>query len=43
MTSYHIGMREHLRDFIAVKDELIERIQRGLPLDARNSRAKRSG
>ncbi len=23
MTSYHIGMREHLREFIAVKDELI--------------------
>ena len=24
LTSYHIGMREHLRDFIAVKDELIK-------------------
>ena len=23
MTSYHIGMREHIREFIAVKDELI--------------------
>ena len=22
-TSYHIGMREHLREFIAVKDEMI--------------------
>ena len=25
MTSYHIGMREHLRDFISVKDELIRK------------------
>ena len=24
LTSCHIGMREHLRDFIAVKDELIK-------------------
>ena len=24
LTSYDIGMREHLRDFIAVKDELIK-------------------
>ena len=23
LTSYHIGMREHLREFIAVKDEMI--------------------
>ena len=22
-TSYHIGMREHLREFIAVKDEMV--------------------
>ena len=23
LTSYHLGMREHLREFIAVKDEMI--------------------